>query len=164
MTIKIGDSVPDVKVTRMDAGSPQNISLAELMGSGKSVLFGVPGAFTPTCSARHLPGFIDHADSLREAGIETIACIAVNDIFVMSAWGEASKNPGSVLMLADGNGDAAKAMGLTMDASGFGMGTRCQRFCLVAEQGVVSHLFVDAGGEFKLSSAEHLMDALGIKD
>ena len=123
-------------------------------------LFAVPGAFTPTCSAKHLPGFVNKADELKSAGIDTIACISVNDIFVMGAWGEQQEVGETVQMLADGNGDFAKDIGLTMDGSGFGMGLRSQRYAMVVNDGVVEHLFVEEPGEFKVSSAEHMLEAL----
>jgi len=120
------------------------------------VLFSVPGAFTPTCSERHLPGFVEHFDAFRERGIE-VACMAVNDPFVMQAWGESQHVPAGMRMLADGNADFTRALGLEMDASGFGMGTRSKRFALYAEDGVVRELFVEAPGEFRVSSAENVL-------
>ncbi len=157
MTIREGDTLPDVTLTRMTANGPEQVSTGELFGKGKAVLFAVPGAFTPTCSARHLPGFIAHADAIRARGVDVIACVSVNDAFVMGAWGKAQGADGTVEMLADGNGDFARALGLEMDASGFGMGTRAQRFAMIVEDGVVKKLFVEAPGAFEVSSAEHVL-------
>jgi peroxiredoxin len=135
------------------------MSTAELFGGKKVVLFSVPGAFTPTCSAKHLPGFVDHANEILAKGVDTIACMAVNDVFVMSAWGKSGKAD-KILMLADGNGEFTRALGLQLDATAFGMGQRSQRFALVAEDGVVSDLFVEAPGEFRVSSAEYVLSSL----
>jgi len=156
MTIQVGDSLPDITLSVMGDNGPEAVSTAELLGRGRVVLFGVPGAFTPTCSARHLPGFKEHADALRARGIETLVCMSVNDVFVMAAWGRHTGADG-IVMLADGNGDFARALGLDVDASAFGMGLRCNRFALVAEDGVVRQLFVEAPGEFRVSSAEHVL-------
>ena len=131
----------------------------ELFAGKKVVLFSVPGAFTPTCSAKHLPGFVNHADEILAKGVDTIACMSVNDVFVMNAWGK-SANADKIKMLADGNGDFAKALGLELDARGFGMGQRSQRFALVAVDGVVKDLFVEAPGEFRVSTAEHVLSSL----
>jgi peroxiredoxin len=120
------------------------------------VLFGVPGAFTPTCSARHLPGFVEHAAEFHARGVDSLVCMSVNDVFVMAAWGKHAGADG-IVMLADGNGDFAKSLGLEVDASAFGMGLRCNRFALVAEDGVVQQLFVETPGEFRVSSAEHVL-------
>ena len=124
------------------------------------VLFAVPGAFTPTCDAKHLPGFVQLADQFKAKGVNTIACFAVNDVFVMAAWGKHSNVGDKVLMLADGNGDYARALGLAMDGRGFGMGERSQRFAIIVDDGVASKVFVEAGGEFKVSAAEHVLAAL----
>jgi peroxiredoxin len=132
------------------------IDTLTLFEGRKLVLFSVPGAFTPTCSERHLPGFVEHFDAFRERGIE-VACMAVNDPFVMQAWGESQHVPAGMRMLADGNADFTRALGLEMDASGFGMGTRSKRFALYAEDGVVRELFVEAPGEFRVSSAENVL-------
>lgn len=158
--IKSGDKLPSAQVTVLSDEGPKGVALDEVLGQGRTVLFGVPGAFTPTCSANHLPGFVEHAAALRAAGVDQVACMAVNDIFVLGAWEKASGSAEHVRMLADGNADATRAMGLELDASGFGMGTRCQRFSLLAEDGVVVKVFVDSGGEFRVSSAEHLLDYL----
>ena len=158
MTIQPGDRIPDATLQYIDGGI-QNIDTATLFEGRKMVLFAVPGAFTPTCSERHLPGFVEHFDAFRERGIE-VACMAVNDPFVMHAWGESQHVPPGLRMLADGNGDFTRALGLQMDASGYGMGLRSKRFALYAENGVVRQLFVEAPGEFRVSSAEHVLEAL----
>ena len=155
MTIRIGDRIPEVVLKRIDDGV-QSIDTRTLFDNGKVVLFAVPGAFTPTCSEKHLPGFIEHFDDFRGRGID-VACMAVNDPFVMQAWGESQHVPAGLKMLSDGNGDLARAMGLEMDASAYGMGTRAGRFALYAEYGVVRQLFVEAPGEFKVSSAENVL-------
>jgi len=136
---------------------PGSISSDELFAGKKVVLFSVPGAFTPTCSAKHLPGYLELADQLKAKGVDTIACVAVNDTFVMGAWGKHAGAEGKVTMLADGNCAYTKALGLELDASGFGMGTRGQRFALVVDNGVVSNVFVEAPMEFKVSAAEHVL-------
>jgi peroxiredoxin len=159
MTIKAGEKIPAVTFTIMSETGPKPLTTDELFGGKKVVLFSVPGAFTPTCSAKHLPGFVNHADDILSRGVDTIACVAVNDVFVMNAWGK-SANAAKITMLADGNGDFARAVGLPLDASAFGMGQRSQRFALIAQDGVVSHLFVEGPGEFKVSSAEHVLSAL----
>jgi peroxiredoxin len=159
MTIQVGDRIPDSTLTIMGEKGPAPQSTSEIFGDKKVVLFSVPGAFTPTCSARHLPGFVDLADQILATGVDTIACVAVNDAFVMNAWGK-SANAGSIQMLADGNGDFALALGLEMDATAFGMGQRSQRFALVAQDGVVEKLFIEGPGEFRVSSAEHVLSNL----
>ncbi len=156
MTIEVGDRIPDALLTVMSAEGPQPVTTAEYFGERRVVLFSVPGAFTPTCSAKHLPGFIERADEIFDKGIDTIGCVAVNDVFVMHAWG-LSANAGPIDMLADGNGEFAAALGLEMDASAFGMGMRSQRFALVAEDGVVTGLFIEAPGEFRVSAAEYVL-------
>jgi peroxiredoxin len=134
---------------------------ADALFAGKTVvLFSVPGAFTPTCDARHLPGYLQHFDALKAKGVDTIACMAVNDMFVMNAWGKSSNVGEKVLMLADGNGDYTRALGLELDARGFGMGMRGQRFALVVKDGVATHVNIEAGGEFKVSAAEHVLGQL----
>ena len=157
--IEVGNRIPEATLTTMRENGPASLSTEELFGGKKVVLFSVPGAFTPTCSARHLPGFVEQAGQLHAKGVDTIACVAVNDVFVMNAWGK-SANADHILMLADGNADFAKLLGLEMDASAFGMGMRSQRFALVADNGVVTRLFVEAPGEFKVSSAEHVLSNL----
>jgi glutaredoxin/glutathione-dependent peroxiredoxin len=158
MTIKIGDTIPEAVLNTINDG-PKPISTAEIFSGKKVVLFSVPGAFTPTCSARHLPGFVEQAQAFIDKGIDRVACMAVNDAFVMEAWGK-SQNSGAIMMLADGNAEFAKLLGLELDASKFGMGIRSQRFALVADNGVVTHLFVEAPGEFKVSAAEYILAAL----
>jgi peroxiredoxin len=159
MTIKVGDKIPAATFTVMSETGPKPLTTAELFDGKKVVLFSVPGAFTPTCSAKHLPGYVSQADEILGRGVDTIACMAVNDVFVMNAWGK-SANAKKISMLADGNGSFARALGLELDASGYGMGQRSQRFALIARNGVVTHLFVEAPGEFKVSSAEHVLTAL----
>jgi peroxiredoxin len=160
MTIKVGDKMPAGVLTTPGAEGPQKIPTEQLFAGKKVVLFSVPGAFTPTCDARHLPGFIQHAADFRAKGVDTVACMAVNDVFVMKAWGKASAVEDKVLMLADGNGDYSKALGLEMDATAFGMGIRGKRFAIVVDNGVARQVFVEAPGEFKVSSAEHVLSQL----
>ena len=155
MTIQTGDRIPEVVLKYVDDGV-QAIDTPTLFDDRKVVLFAVPGAFTPTCSERHLPGFIQHFQAFRKRGID-VACMAVNDPFVMQAWGESQHVPRGLRMLSDGNGDFTRALGLEMDASGYGMGLRCKRFALYAEDGVVKQLFVEAPGEFRVSSAENVL-------
>lgn len=161
MTIQVGDRMPAGQFVVMGADGPESLSTEELFSGKTVVLFCVPGAFTPTCSARHLPGYVEHADALREHGADTVACLAVNDVFVMSAWGKAGGADGKVVMLADGNGEYTKALGLELDASGFGMGMRGQRFSLIATDGAVTHLDVEPPGECSVSSAAAALDHLG---
>ena len=158
MTIQIGDRIPEVVLKYIDDGV-QAVDTPTLFDDRKVVLFAVPGAFTPTCSERHLPGFVEHFDRFRERGID-VACMAVNDPFVMQAWGESQSVPQGLRMLSDGNADLTRALGLEMDASGYGMGIRCKRFALYAEDGIVKQLFVEAPGEFKVSGAEHVLARL----
>ena len=160
MTISIGDRLPAATFRRMTPDGPAEIT-GDVLFAGRTVaLFSVPGAFTPTCSARHLPGFVERADELRAKGIDEIVCTAVNDVFVMDAWGKSAGAEGKVSMLADGNGDFVKALGLGMDASAVGMGQRGQRFSMVVEDGVVRLLNVEAPREYAVSSAEHLVGQL----
>ena len=159
MSIAVGDRIPDSVLTQMSEQGPQPVSTADYFSGRKIVLFSVPGAFTPTCSAQHLPGFVEHVADFSDKGIDAIACMAVNDVFVMHAWGE-SADAGGIDMLADGNGEFAAALGLDMDASAFGMGQRSQRFALVADDGVVTQLLVEAPGEFRVSSAESVLSIL----
>jgi len=158
MSIQPGDTIPEVTLKHIDDGV-HTIDTPTLFSDKKVVLFAVPGAFTPTCSERHLPGYIEHFETFRERGIE-VACMAVNDPFVMQAWGEANGVPDGLRMLSDGNGDFARALGLEMDASAYGMGVRSKRFALYAEDGVVRQLFVEAPGEFKVSAAEHVLASI----
>jgi peroxiredoxin len=160
MTINVGDTMPKGQFTRMGANGPEPVSTDDLFKGKKVVLFSVPGAFTPTCSAKHLPGFINNFDQLKAKGVDTIACMAVNDVFVMKAWGDSSKAAGKVEMLADGNGDYARALGLELDASKFGMGTRSKRFSVIVDNGVVTTLNVEPPGEFGVSSAEAALKQL----
>ncbi len=161
MTIKIGDTVPDAVLMKMTDAGPAPVSSAELFGGRTVALFSVPGAFTPTCSAKHLPGYIDNADAMRAKGVDEVVGISVNDAFVMGAWGEAAGVGDKVTLLADGNGDFVEALGLTMDGSRFGMGKRGQRFSMLVRDRVVAELNVEDPGAFKVSSAEHLMSQLG---
>jgi glutaredoxin/glutathione-dependent peroxiredoxin len=156
MTIKVGDKMPSGTLTLATRDGPQKISADEYFKGKKVVLFSVPGAFTPTCDAKHLPGFVEKAGDLKGKGVDAIACLSVNDAFVMKAWGKAQNTEGKVDMLADGNAEYTKSLGLEMDATGFGMGTRGQRFSLVVDNGVVKQVNVEAKGEFKVSSAEHV--------
>ncbi|GAB0118213.1 redoxin family protein [Acidisoma sp. 7E03] len=158
--IKIGDTIPDVTVMQATPDGPKPISTGDIFKGRKVVLFAVPGAFTPTCSARHLPGFVEQAQAFFDKGVETIACIAVNDAFVMGAWGRDQGTDGKVLMLADGSADFARAMGLELDLTARGMGVRSQRYALVAENGVVTFLGVEEGGAFEASKAETVLAAL----
>ncbi|HNS86685.1 MAG TPA: peroxiredoxin [Parvularculaceae bacterium] len=160
MTVKVGDKAPDVEVMLATVDGPQKASTKDVLGSGKVALFSVPGAFTPTCSARHLPGFVEKAEQLRAKGVDKIVCMSVNDAFVMKAWAEAQSAIGKVEMLADGNGDFARALGLTFDGKGFGMGERSQRFAAVLENGVIKQLFVEAPGAFEVSSADYMLSKL----
>ncbi len=157
MTIAVGDKIPAVTIKTTDM---KDITTAEIFGGKKVVLFAVPGAFTPTCSNQHLPGFIEKAAELKAKGVDTIACVSVNDAFVMGAWGKAHGAGDAVLMLADGNGDFSKAVGLDFDGSSFGMGTRSQRYAAVIEDGVVKTLAVEKPMEFKISSAEAILESL----
>jgi peroxiredoxin len=154
MTIKVGERMPEGQFAVMGADGPEAIDTQELFDGKKVVLFSVPGAFTPTCSAKHLPGFVEKAEQLKAKGVDTIACMAVNDVFVMSAWGKSANADGKVMMLADGNGTYAKALGLELDGTGFGLGMRGQRFSVIVDDGVVTELNVEAPGAFEVSSAE----------
>ena len=160
MTIQAGDKMPEGSFGIMTGDGPGAISTDELFAGKKVVLVSVPGAFTPTCSMKHLPGFVEQAEALKAEGVDTIACTAVNDVFVMDAWGKDRGVGDSVLMLADGNGDYARALGLEMDASGFGMGMRGQRFAIVVEDGTATHVAVEGPGQFEVSKVEAIMQAL----
>ena len=160
MTIKVGDAVPQATLTKMTENGPEAVDTAALFAGRTVALFAGPGAFTPTCSAKHLPGFIEKADELGSKGVDEIVCISVNDPFVMAAWGKSAGADGKISMLADGNGDFAKALGLTMDASRFGMGLRSQRFSMLVKDGKVAELNVEEPGAFKVSSADHLLSQL----
>ncbi len=160
MAIKIGDSLPKATFMTMTAEGPAPVTTDQLFGAKRVALFAVPGAFTPTCSAKHLPGFKEHAADLKAKGVDTIACVSVNDMFVMKAWAKDQGITDEVLMLADGNGDFTKALGLEMDGSKFGMGLRSQRYSFVANDGVVEKLNVEEGGDFKVSSADYMLAQL----
>lgn len=155
--IKVGDRMPAGTFMQMTKDGPRKITTDELFKGKKVVLFSVPGAFTPTCDAKHLPGFVEKAGDIRSKGVDAIACMAVNDVFVMNAWGKHANATDKVTMLADGNGEYAKALGLELDATGFGMGLRGQRFSVLVDDGVVKQLNVEGPGEFKVSSAEHML-------
>jgi len=157
MTIKAGDRMPTGTFKRMTKDGPANFTTDELFKGKTVVLFSVPGAFTPTCDAKHLPGFVQLADQIRAKGVDAIACMAVNDVFVMNAWGKASGVGDKVLMLADGNGDYARALGLELDAKGYGMGVRGQRFAIIVRDGIASRVEVEAPGAFKVSAAEAIL-------
>jgi peroxiredoxin len=159
MTIKVGDRIPSTTLTKVTASGPDQVSSDDYFKGRKVALVAVPGAFTPTCSARHLPGFVDKADELKAKGVDEIAFTSVNDAFVMGAWAK-SADAGDITMLADGNGDFAEMIGLTMDASKFGMGKRSQRYSMLVDDGVVTQLNVEAPGEFNVSSAEHLLSEI----
>ena len=160
MTIQVGDTLPSINLTTMTTEGPKPISMTEISSGKKVVLFAVPGAFTPTCSAQHLPGFIEHNKELRDKGIDVVACVSVNDPFVMKAWGEDRKVGEEVLMLSDGNGEFTAAIGLEMDGSGFGLGTRSQRYAMIIDDGVVSALNVEPGPGIDVSSAEKILEQL----
>ncbi len=160
MAIQAGGRIPEGKLKVMGKDGPANVEAKELLGQGRVVLFSVPGAFTPTCDAKHLPGFVDRAGALAQKGVARIVCLAVNDVFVMNAWGKHAGVGDAIVMAADGNGDYTRALGLELDARGFGMGMRGKRFALVIEDGVVRQVHVEAPGEFKVSSAEHVLGQL----
>jgi len=161
MTIKVGDALPQSSFATIDGNGPEQVDFDSFFKGRRIALFSVPGAFTPTCSAKHLPGFIDKADDLKAKGVDEVACTAVNDAFVMKAWGKGAGADGKVKMLADGNGDFVRAIGLSMDGSKFGMGTRGQRFSMLVNDGVVEQLNVEAPGEFRVSTADHMLDQMG---
>jgi glutaredoxin/glutathione-dependent peroxiredoxin len=158
MTIKVGDTLPEATFMVPTADGPAPKTTADIFAGKKVALFAVPGAFTPTCSARHLPSYKDKAADLAAKGVDTIACLSVNDAFVLGAWAKDQGVENDMVMLADGSGVFAKAIGLEMDASKFGMGIRSQRFSLVADNGVVTHLFVEAPAEYKVSGAEYMLE------
>jgi len=159
MTISKGDRLPDVTLVKAGENGPETVQSGEYFKGKKVALFSVPGAFTPTCSAKHLPGYVDKAAELKAKGVDEIVGTAVNDAFVMGAWNKASGSP-DITMLADGNGEFAEALGLTMDGSGFGMGKRAQRYSMIVDDGVVTEVNVEAPGDFKVSSAEHMLGQL----
>ncbi len=160
MTIKVGDTIPSMKLMQATAEGPKEVSTDEIFKGKKVVLFAVPGAFTPTCSAKHLPGFIANADAIRAKGVDTIACVAVNDAFVMGAWAKDQDVGDGIVMLADGAGQFTKALGLELDLVARGMGVRSQRYALIAEDGKVTNLAVEQGGSFDVSKAESVLGAL----
>jgi glutaredoxin/glutathione-dependent peroxiredoxin len=160
MSIKAGERMPAGTFKRMTKEGPKDLTTQELFKGKLVVLFSVPGAFTPTCDAKHLPGFVQLADQIRAKGVDTIACMAVNDVFVMNAWGKASGVGDKILMLADGNGEYAKALGLELDGKGYGMGTRGQRFAILVKDGVATRVDVEAPGQFKVSAAEAILAQL----
>ena len=160
MPIAVGDRIPDIKVMTPGPDGPVPIQTREVLGTGKVVLFAVPGAFTPTCSDYHLPSYVIRHDELKAKGVDNVVCISVNDAFVMEAWGEAQHVGGMVIMLADGNGEFTKAVGLEMDGSGFGLGTRSQRYAMVIEGGVVTALNVEPGPGLSVSAADAILEVL----
>ena len=160
MSISVGDKLPGTTFIKATADGPQPVNSEEFFAGRKIALFSVPGAFTPTCSARHLPGFVDKADELKAKGVDEVACTAVNDAFVMGAWGQGAGATDKVTMLADGNGEFVEALGLTMDGSKFGMGTRGQRFSMIVDDGVVEQLNVEEPGAFNVSSADYMLERL----
>ncbi len=160
MSIKIGEKLPEATFMTMGADGPMPMSTSELCAGKRVALFAVPGAFTPTCSAKHVPGFKDSKAALAAKGIDAIACTSVNDVFVMGAWGKDQGVTDEMVMLADGNGDFARAIGLELDASGFGMGARSQRYSMVVNDGVVEQINVEDGGEFRVSAADYMLDNL----
>jgi glutaredoxin/glutathione-dependent peroxiredoxin len=161
MTIQIGDRIPEATFAQATAEGPKPVNTADVFAGKTVALFAVPGAFTPTCSARHLPGFKDNLDAFKGKGVDVVACLSVNDAFVMKAWAESQGvEDGSIVMLADGNGELTRALGLVLDGSGFGLGERSQRYSMLVKDGVVTELNVEQGGEFKVSSAEHLLAQL----
>ena len=159
MSIQVGERIPEVTLKRIREGV-ETVDTTTLFDGRKAVLFAVPGAFTPTCSEKHLPSYVQPFDDFRSRGIE-VFCVSVNDPFVMQAWGKTQHVPDGLQMLADGNADLAKALGLEMDASAYGMGIRAKRFALYVEDGVVKHVFVEAPGEYKVSGAEHVLEQIG---
>ena len=160
MSIKVGDKVPAISLKTKTSEGIQDVKTDELFGGKTVVLFAVPGAFTPTCSVKHLPGYVTKAADLKGKGVDAIACLSVNDAFVMDAWGKDQKTGENVLMLADGNADFTKAIGLEMDGSGYGMGTRSKRYAMVVKDGVVKDLFVEEPGQFEVSSADYVLGKL----
>jgi peroxiredoxin len=159
MTVQVGDRIPEATLKVMGEKGPRDVTTKDLFSGKKVVLFAVPGAFTPTCSAAHVPGFVVNADKIKAKGVDAIVCVAVNDAFVMDAWGK-DRNAEELIMAADGNGDFTRAMGLELDGTGFGMGKRSQRYALIAEDGKITTLNVEKPGAFEVSSAEAIMQAL----
>ena len=159
MAVSVGDQIPNVTIKTMGEKGPEDLNIGEFFAGKKVVLFAVPGAFTPTCSAAHVPGFVVNADKILAKGVDAIVCLSVNDAFVMSAWGQ-SQNAEALVMAADGNGEFTQAMGLTLDGSGFGLGHRSSRYALIAEDGKITTLNAEQGGAFEVSSAEQILEAL----
>lgn len=159
MSIQAGDKIPSCTIKTPGEKGPEDISTDAIFGGKKVVVFAVPGAFTPGCSNTHMPGYVVHGDDIKAKGVDTIACLSVNDAFVMGAWSK-DQNAENILMLADGNAELTKALGLTMDASGFGMGTRSQRFAMIVDDGVVSHIAVEPAGGVDVSAAEKILEQL----
>lgn len=160
MPIKTGDKLPEATFMTMGEDGPEPITSADLFGGKRVALFAVPGAFTPTCSAKHLPGFKEHAAEFKAKGVDQIACVSVNDVFVMNAWGKDQGVSDEMIMLADGNGDFTKAIDLELDGSGFGMGSRSQRYAMIVNNGTVESLHVEGPGEFKVSAADYVLEKL----
>lgn len=160
MTISVGDRIPQATFIKATPEGPQPVNSSEFFDGRTVALFSVPGAFTPTCSARHLPGFVEKADAFKAKGVDEVACTAVNDAFVLGAWSENAQATDKVTMLADGNGDFAQAIGLTMDGSKFGMGTRSQRYSMLVRDGIVEQLNVEEPGAFAVSSADYMLERL----
>ena len=158
--IQIGEPIPEVVVQTITDKGTEKTDTRALFGTGRTVLFAVPGAFTPTCSERHLPGFVEHYEEFRRRGVD-VACMSVNDPFVMQAWMRSQSVPEGMIVVADGNGEFAEALGLSLDASAYGMGQRSKRFAALIEDGVVSQLHVEAPGELRVSTAEHMLSQLG---
>jgi peroxiredoxin len=159
MTIKVGDKIPSATLMEMRDGKPTLVKTDDFFAGKKVALFALPGAFTPTCSAKHVPGFVNNHDALKAKGVDEIACVSVNDAFVMGAWGKDQNAGDKVHMLADGNGDFTRAVGLEMDGTKFGMGKRSQRYSMIVDNGVVKSLNVEEPGAFDVSSAEYLMNS-----
>ena len=157
MSIKIGEQFPTVTLKHLTSNGLEDINTHEMMQGKKVVLFSVPGAFTPTCSAKHLPGFVNHLEQLKHKGVDKVVCLAVNDPFVMSAWAKANHADDKITMLPDGNGTLTRALGLEMDGSGYGLGQRSQRFAMIIDNGVVKELNVEKPGQFEVSSAEAIL-------
>jgi len=161
MAIKVGDTLPaDLKLKEMGEGGPKDVTVGEVFKGRKVVLFAVPGAFTPTCSMKHLPGFVEKASVIRQKGVDDVVCVSVNDAFVMGAWGDQQGAKGKVRMLADGNGELTRALGLSVDASGYGMGTRSKRYAMIVDDGRVAELLVEPAGGLNVSSAESVLGKL----
>lgn len=159
MAVSVGDRIPELTLKVMGEKGPENIATSDIFKGKKVVMFAVPGAFTPGCSVTHLPGYVVNADKIKAKGVDSIVCTAVNDAFVMGAWGKDS-NADELIMLADGNAELAKALGLTMDGSGFGLGLRSQRYAMIVEDGVIKHLAVEPEGGITVSSAEEILKQL----